>query len=102
MVPLSRPGDHFQSDRGGHVRKRRRGSLSFGISNQWLNANKATVADFIDEKSDFQIKSLILTSEVIPVSYISKIDSPLPIIAMSQIDTKGIQLLYQIVGVNKG
>ena len=72
------------------------------VRHQWLNANKATVADFIGEKSDFQIKSLIITSEVIPVSYISKIDSPLPIIAMSQIDTKGIQLLYQIVGANRG
>ena len=67
---------------------------------QWLANNKAIVADFINEKSDFTIASIILTSEVIPLSYISRIGSPLPIVAYSQLVAKGIDYLYAIIGVN--
>lgn len=67
---------------------------------QWLVNNMAIVADFINEKTDFTIVSIILTSEVIPLSYISRIGSPLPIVAYSQLVAKGIEYLYGIIGVN--
>ena len=65
---------------------------------QWLMKNKAVVAAFINEKSDFIIASIILTSEVIPLSYISRIGTPLPILAYSQILSNGIDELYAITG----
>ena len=67
---------------------------------QWLVNNMAIVADFINEKTDFTIASIILTSEVIPLSYISRIGSPLPIVAYSQLVAKGIEHLYTIAEEN--
>ena len=67
---------------------------------QWLMRNKAVVAVFINEKSDFKIASIILTSEVIPLSYISRIGTPLPIVAYSQLVSNGIDRLYAIVNTN--
>lgn len=67
---------------------------------QWLINNKEIVAAFINEKSDFKIASIILTSEVIPLSFISRIGTPLPIVAYSQLVSNGIEQLYAITGTN--
>lgn len=40
---------------------------------QWLNNNINQVKSFVGEDPEFSIVSIILTSEVIPLSYISKI-----------------------------
>lgn len=68
---------------------------------QWLiNIKEIVAAAFINEKSDFKIASIILTSEVIPLSYISRIGIPLPIVAYSQLVSNGIEQLYAITGTN--
>lgn len=60
---------------------------------QWLNNNINQVKSFVGEDPEFSIVSIILTSEVIPLSYISKIQPQLPILAFSQLKSKGVDSL---------
>jgi len=57
MVPLSRPGDHFQSEEC-HVRKRRRGSLSFGISSLYQKSKEKALQD--DRTEYFRLRDSLL------------------------------------------
>ncbi len=63
---------------------------------RWLKDNYDQVKNYVDKDNDFEIKSIIMTSEVIPLSYISKLHLELPILAFSQLKSRGIDQLYEV------
>lgn len=65
----------------------------------WLLAHTGVVKKFIGEDCDIRIVSFLITSEVIPLTYISKIQPPLPILAFSKIQESGLELMYTSLGL---
>jgi len=59
----------------------------------WLVNNKEKLAALIGTKIPITLKSIILTSEVVPVKYITGSYSPLPLIAFPELKRIGIKLL---------
>ena len=65
----------------------------------WLLAHTGVVKKLIGEDSDIRIVSFLMTSEVIPLTYISKVQPPLPILAFSKIQEAGLELMYTSLGI---
>ena len=65
----------------------------------WLLAHTGVVKKLIGEDSDIRIVSFLMTSEVIPLTYISKVQPPLPILAFSKIQEAGLELMYTSLGL---
>lgn len=60
---------------------------------KWLVNNIETVKDFVDAKTNPIIKSMMLTSEVIPTSYLQKEETPLSILNFQELKRKGVEYL---------
>lgn len=60
---------------------------------QWLINNKEQVKKFLGVKEDPVIKSMMLTSSVIPTSYLKKEESPLSILNYSELKINGLDYL---------
>lgn len=56
---------------------------------QWLTNHLGDVASFVGVSSRPVIKSVMLTSEVIPTSYLRRDDTPLPILNFQEMKVKG-------------
>jgi hypothetical protein len=59
----------------------------------WLMNNQDKLAAFIGTETPLTVKSIILTSEVIPVKYIAGSDSPLPLIAFPELKRIGMKVI---------
>jgi len=59
----------------------------------WLRANKDKISAFLKIDNEPRIASFMLTSEVIPMTYINAEELPLPIISFSQLKASGTKLL---------
>ena len=64
---------------------------------KWLTDHLGNVASFVGTSSDPVIKSVMLTSEVIPTSYLRKDDTPLPILNFQEMKVKGWGILEAMV-----
>lgn len=60
----------------------------------WLNSNKNKVCAFLKINEQIDVISYMLTSEVIPTSYIKAEELLMPIIAFPDLKREGIKLLY--------
>lgn len=60
----------------------------------WLNNNKDKICTFLKIDAQISVVSLMLTSEVIPTSYIKAEELQMPIIAFPDLKREGIKLLY--------
>lgn len=60
---------------------------------QWLKQNTQKVKDLVGAVTEPEIKSMILTSEVIPTSYLRKEDTPLSILNYQELKTGGVEYL---------
>ena len=60
---------------------------------KWMIDNIEKVKDFIGAKTNPIVKSMMLTSEVIPTSYLRKKDTPLSILNFQELKMKGIEYL---------
>lgn len=60
---------------------------------QWLEEHFGEVAAFVGASSELVIKSVMLTSEVIPTSYLRRDDTPLPILNFPEMKVKGWRIL---------
>lgn len=61
---------------------------------KWLNDNIEMVKHFVNAKTNPLVKSMMLTSEVIPTSYLRKEDTPLSILNFQELKRKGVEYLY--------
>lgn len=61
---------------------------------KWLLNNIEIVRVFVGATANPTIKSIMLTSEVIPTSYLRSKDTPLPILNFHELKRKGINYLY--------
>jgi hypothetical protein len=59
----------------------------------WLEDHIGEVAAFVGASSELVIKSVMLTSEVIPTSYLRRDDTPLPILNFQEMKVKGWKIL---------
>lgn len=63
----------------------------------WLQSNKGQLIKLFPKiVKDIEVKSVIITSEVIPLSYLKSEVIPLPIISFPILKREGISLLYQL------
>jgi hypothetical protein len=60
---------------------------------KWMIDNIEIVKDFVGAKTNPTVKSMMLTSEVIPTSYLRKEDTPLSILNFQELRRKGIEYL---------
>lgn len=60
----------------------------------WLNNNKDQICAFLNINEQIKVVSYMLTSEVIPTSYIKAEELLMPIIAFPDLKREGIKLLY--------
>jgi hypothetical protein len=60
---------------------------------EWLINNQEKLAAFVGNTAPITVKSIILTSEVVPVKYIAGSASPLPLIAFPELKRIGMKLL---------
>lgn len=60
---------------------------------KWLIDNIDTVRNFVDAKANPIVKSMMLTSEVIPTSYLRKEETPLSILNFQELKRKGVEYL---------
>lgn len=60
---------------------------------QWLMNNMDQVVTYIGASKHPEIKSMMLTSEVIPTSYLRQEDTPLSILNFQELRNKGIGYL---------
>lgn len=60
---------------------------------EWLNNNKDILSPFVGSQTLIIVKSIILTSEVVPLKYIAVSVSPLPLIAFPELKRVGMKLL---------
>ena len=60
---------------------------------KWMVENIETVRDFVGADSNPVVKSMMLTSEVIPTSYLRKEDTPLSILNFQELKRKGVEYL---------
>lgn len=60
---------------------------------QWLTEHIGEVAAFVGAASESAVKSVMLTSEVIPTSYLRRDDTPLPILNFQEMKVKGWRIL---------
>ena len=67
---------------------------------KWLGENIETVRDFVGASSFPVVKSMMLTSEVIPTSYIRKEDTPLSIFNFQELKRKGLCYLDSCKNAN--
>lgn len=61
---------------------------------KWLVENIDKVKEFAQLSSNPLVKSVMLTSEVIPTSYLRKEDTPLEILNFQELKRKGVEYLY--------
>lgn len=71
------------------------------IRHEWLVEHVEDVKVLIKETLDVKIVSFVLTSEVIPLSYISKRTPSLPIIAFSELKAHGVSIIYNDLSLEK-
>lgn len=62
---------------------------------EWMIDNIEIVKNFVDAKTNPMVKSIMLTSEVIPTSYLRKKDTHLPILNFQELKRKGVDYLYK-------
>ena len=67
---------------------------------KWLVENVDKVKKFANLDSNPIVKSLMLTSEVIPTSYLRKEDTPLEILNFQELKRKGVDYLYSAKEAN--
>ncbi len=60
---------------------------------KWMADNIVIIKDFVGAKANPVIKSMLLTSEVIPTSYLRKEDTPLSILNFQELKRKGVKYL---------
>ncbi len=60
---------------------------------EWLINNQDQLAAFVEGKVPISVKSIILTSEVVPLKYVAGNDSPLPLIAFPELKRIGMKLI---------
>ena len=60
---------------------------------KWMMDNIEIVGNFVDAKINPTVKSMMLTSTVIPTSYLRKRDTPLPILNFPELKRKGVAYL---------
>lgn len=64
---------------------------------EWLLKNKKALASFIKSDTECQVKSFILVSDVIPLTYLAAEELPLPIVAYPELKRLGMSILDSIV-----
>lgn len=62
--------------------------------NNWLENNKEQLQDFFKTKTVLTVKSLMLSSEVIPTPYIQSTLLPMPIVAFPDLKREGLKILF--------
>jgi hypothetical protein len=63
---------------------------------QWLENNKSALAKFMNNPETYEIRSLVVTADEIPLTYLKKQDVPLPIRSFPYIRQNGIDFLSQL------
>ena len=63
---------------------------------KWLLDNIDKVRDFVGAKTNPIVKSMMLTSEVIPTSYLRKEETPLSILNFQELKRKGVAYLHGV------
>ncbi|UOE52613.1 SEC-C domain-containing protein [Mucilaginibacter sp. SMC90] len=59
----------------------------------WLKANKNQLSKFVKDPENYEIRSIVLTSNVIPVLYLAKTKSALPIFSFPDLVRKGFDII---------
>lgn len=59
----------------------------------WLTEHLETVGEFVGSETAPTVKSIMMTSEVIPTSYLRKEDTPLPILNFQELKRGGVEYL---------
>lgn len=67
---------------------------------RWLEGHIETVRDFVAAGSNPVVKSMMLTSEVIPTAYLRKEDTPLSILNFQELKRKGVGYLDGVKEAN--
>lgn len=62
---------------------------------QWLTGHIGKVAAFVGAATEPEVKSVMLTSEVIPTSYLRRDDTPLPILNFPEMKVKGWEVMNE-------
>lgn len=62
---------------------------------KWMMDNIEIIRDFVDAKTNPTVKSIMLTSQVIPTSYLRKEDTPLSILNFQELRRKGVEYLEE-------
>ena len=69
---------------------------------RWLVEHLCEVAAFVGAETNPTVKSMMLTSEVIPTSYLRKEDTPLSILSFPELKRKGVEYLDGVKNVFNG
>lgn len=62
---------------------------------EWMIDNIEIIKDFVGAKINPTVKSMMLTSEIIPTSYLRKKDTPLSILNFQELKKKGVEYLNE-------
>lgn len=60
---------------------------------KWLRNNTQSLAQYVLNPENYQVKSIVLTSNELPVAYLTKHKSPLPIVSFQKLNREGVSLL---------
>lgn len=81
----------------GRIGEKKKGYIQKHLDrHKWLSEHQGQVKQFIEAKDDIKIVSFLLTSEVIPLAYISKVKSPLPILNYNDLKIKGTSEIFRL------
>lgn len=59
----------------------------------WLTEHKSAIRELIKGIGDFEVRSIFITSSVLPISYLRKQNLVLPVVAYNDIESHGIKAL---------
>jgi hypothetical protein len=63
---------------------------------QYLSANKNSLAGIVKSPEDYTLKSFVLTADEIPLAYLKKDDLPLPVKSFTFLRKNGISHLSDL------
>lgn len=63
---------------------------------RWLEEHKDNVRNVIKELGDFEVRSIMVTSSVLPISYLRGSELSLPIVAYIDISNRGVSALEEV------
>jgi len=60
---------------------------------KWLRNNTQLLTQYVLNPENYEVRSIVLTSNELPVAYLTKHKSPLPIVSFQKLNREGVSLL---------